>query len=218
MEGEVPNGRGLQGNHLPVNEGVSVHSDFLIHWTGNDIDRKLDPNWDEPHLSTKDQATNDAYLKRLEDILAYGLWMTQDPDETFRVGDASITVPLNYDLYSESEWRILYFDDLLRTRKIIDPRDSSNEKEHDYFLSLSAKQQQRLKYLIPVDGWFSMIIYPTLLAKNLAPWEQGAGSRIRDQIRRIKLLHDRGNSVEGIFHSPPGNWPIEVDLNACRHF
>ena len=47
------------------------------------------------------------------------------------------TRQLNYDLYSESEWRILFFKELLHGKWIIDPRDRSNEKEHAYFDSLT---------------------------------------------------------------------------------
>jgi len=118
---------------------------------------------------------------------------------------------LNYDLYSESEWRILFFNELLDSKRIIDPRDRANEKERAYFDSLTSVQQKKLKYLIPLDGWFAMIIYPSLAVKNAAQWDTKRG--IVEQIRRIKTkAGDHGNNVE------KGNWPIEVDLDACRHF
>jgi len=128
----------------------------------------------------------------------------------------SSTRVLNYDLYSESEWRILFFDELLRSKLIIDPRDSAHEREHAYFNSLAAEQQKKLRYLIPLDGWFAMIIYPSGVEKNRAQWDAGCG--IFDEIRRIKSKHDHGNQVEGLKNPMRGNWPIEVDLDACRHF
>jgi hypothetical protein len=117
---------------------------------------------------------------------------------------------LDYNFYSESEWRILFFPELLKRRLIVDPRDGANERQHSYFKSLSPGQQSRLKYLIPLDGWFSMIIYPSLKIKNAVRWESNNG--IEAEIGRIKKADDHGNRVEG------RNWPIELDLDACRHF
>ena len=127
--------------------------------------------------------------------------------------------PLNYDLYSESEWRISFFDDLLQAskNKIISPRDSANETAHAYFNSLPTDNKEKLKYLVPLDGWFAMIIYPSGLAKNRAQWDTRYG--IIEQIKRIKTdANDHGNRVEGLRYPVRGNWPIEVDLNSCRHF
>jgi len=126
---------------------------------------------------------------------------------------------LDYDLYSESEWRILFFDILLKSNKrtIICPRDRANEKEHAYFTSLTAEQQGKLKYLIPLDGWFAMIIYPSALEKNRAQWDTEYG--IVEQISRIKRNpDDHGNRVEGLKNPMRGNWRVEIDLDACRHF
>ena len=47
-----------------------IHSDFLIHWTGKDIDKKTGLR------STEER--DRLYLKRLKFILKYGLWMTKD--------------------------------------------------------------------------------------------------------------------------------------------
>ena len=55
-----------------------------------------------------------------------------------------------------------------------------------------------------------MIIYPSLATKNKGQQDDSTG--VKDQITRIKTLPDRGNSVEG------NNWPIELDLDACRNF
>lgn len=269
----------------------SIHSDYLIHWTGKDIDQAHEPEWHKEHLSTRNRTVVSLYLKRLRDILTYGLWMTEENADKFVIDGATIDVPptpkccftelklsqsrvhakqygrlgigvkrrflfdrygrplayvgftkenhqdvllqacgrdltdkrllnffkpmnrtgvLNYDLYSESEWRILFFEQLLRSRLIVDPRNTTNASEHTYFQSLSQDEQQKLKYLVPLDGWLAMIIYPALDVKNAAQQDEKAG--IRDQIRRIKARDDHGNRVER------GNWPIEVDLNACRHF
>jgi len=60
--------------------------------------------------------------------------------------------PLNYDLYGESEWRILFFQELLDKQLLIDPRDNRNAEVHEYFNTLMASEQEILKYLAPLDG------------------------------------------------------------------
>lgn len=264
----------------------AVHSDFLIHWTGKDIDQFYQPDWYADHSSKTNDAAENAYRKRLADILQFGLWMTSEPGfeiaggrspetpkccftelklsesrrHACRYGRLGIGVKrpflfersgrpmayfgfrvtsddpllnacardlqdrnllnffkpmnsgrtLNYDLYSESEWRILHFRELLAARKVIDPRDEKNAREHAYFKSLSTDAQAKLKYLIPLDGWFATIIYPSLTIKNWA--QRDRESSVRLEIERIKSQPDRGNRVE------EGNWPIEVHLDSCGHF
>jgi hypothetical protein len=118
---------------------------------------------------------------------------------------------LNYDLYSESEWRIIYLQELLDRKLLVDPRDESNAEENAFFRSLTAVEQDQLKYLAPLNGWFAMVIYPSLDVKNMAQQVDGFGTK--QEIHRIKNdPHDKANKVEH------GNWPIEVDLDACRNF
>lgn len=115
----------------------------------------------------------------------------------------------NYDLYSESEWRILY-DKRLEGNLIVNPHKSKNS---DYYKKLTTGEKEKLKYLIPLDGWLAMIIYPSLDVKNEAQQSDGEkGKEIRAEIKRIKGLQDEGNRAEG------GNWPIEIALDDCRNF
>lgn len=271
----------------------AIHSDFLIYWTGKDIDGAYDQKWHESDKSKTNKACNVSglYIERLHNILKYGLWMTETQDGALCFDGVTITIPsvpkacftelkvsesrkharrygrlgigvkrpfvftrlgrpliyygfheksnddkflkacsidvndkvllnffkpmnsssiLNYDFYGESEWRIIYFEELLSKRLIIDPRDTRNVDEHSYFNSLTPEEKAKLKYLIPLDGWFAMIIYPSLEVKNIA--QQDKTNNIHKEITRIKLLKDHGNAVE------KGNWPIEVDLDACRNF
>jgi hypothetical protein len=58
----------------------SVHSDFLIHWTGYDIDEKYDPGWWNRKETKINKTIIDPYLKRLKYILKYGLWMNRETD------------------------------------------------------------------------------------------------------------------------------------------
>jgi hypothetical protein len=279
---------------------AAVHSDFLIHWTGKDIDCEHDKDWYEKRTSKTEVHVTELYARRLRDIATYGLWMTDSHEGFYQVASKKITIPstphccftelklsesrrharsygrlgigvkrpflfdrfgrpmayfgfratrhrdkfleaceadlknqtllnffkpmnlpepagLDYHYYNESEWRILFFEELLKTRKIIDPRDATNEKEHAYFNSLTENQRSKLKYLIPLDGWFAMIIYPSGQIKNTSQWDTEYG--IRKQIEIIKSREDdNGNRVEGLKSPMRGNWPIEVELDSCRHF
>lgn len=281
---------------------TAVHSDFLIHWTGKDIDEQYQPNWYEDYQSFRAPEIEkilEPYLERLRNIVTFGLWMTEEPSRTFKIGTEEITIPpmpqccftelklsesrrharsygrlgigvkrpfmfkrfgrplayfgfndlnhndkflaacasdlrdkrllnyfkpmnrdirnLTYDLYAESEWRILYFDELEKEGLIKDPRKSENKKENDYFKSLTSEQQSKLKYLIPLDGWFAMIIHPSGHTKNLVHWDANNG--ISEEIKRIKSNpSDHANRVEGLKNPLRGSWPLQMELDACRHF
>lgn len=271
----------------------AIHSDFLIHWTGKDIDSKYDPHWYDCDKSKTDKANDvaDTYIKRLVDALRFGLWMTSETEAPLCLNGSTFAIPavpktcftelkvsesrrharhygrlgigvkrpfvftrfgrpvvyygfsrntakdvflaqcasdladksllnffrpmnssavLDYDLYAESEWRILYRDELLSKRLVVDPRDPANTKEHAYFMGLTAKEQDKLHYLVPLDGWLAMVIYPSLDVKNEA--QQNTVNGVRKEIERIKSQTDHGNRVER------GNWPIELNLDACRNF
>lgn len=274
-----------------MNYDYAIHSDFLIHWTGKDIDSH-DQQWYESDRSRTNKTCDvtDRYLKRLYDILLYGIWMTSEDEPPLCFNGISIKIPsipkscftelklsesrqhakhygrlgigfkrpfvfkrlgrpviyygfhkdnskdiflkqctqeltnknllnffkpmnsttkLNYDFYSESEWRIICFESLLKDGLIKDPRDSRNVKEHEYYQKLTSDEQNKLKYLIPLDGWFTMIIYPSLDVKNKAQFD--STYKIRAEIKRIKN-NQNGHAYEGV------NWPIELDLDACRNF
>ena len=275
-----------------MSSDYAVHSDFLIHWTGKDIDKQF-PDWQPTSSSDRENPRlQHAYLKRLMDTLSYGLWLTEPEEplvefktragkgiipstpkvcftelklsESFRhaqaYGRLGIGVKrrylfdrsgrpcayfgfhelhhndefliqcdadlkdktllnffkpmnrapnnLNYDLYSESEWRILFMERVLKNKLLIDPRDSRNTKHHEFYKSLNPEQQKTLKYLAPLDGWFSMIIYPSIWTKNAAQRD----GQIQRVIESIKNLNDHANAVED------RNWPIEVDLGSCSNF
>jgi hypothetical protein len=75
----------------------AIHSNFLIHWTGKDIEEKFGSNGTNWRCKKNDDY-NQAYLDRLKSILNYGLWMTKprpedEEKETFMVNDKSIRVP-----------------------------------------------------------------------------------------------------------------------------
>jgi hypothetical protein len=282
----------------PWERGV-VQSDFLIHWTGSDIDVEVQPDWYKDHRLTISEEASEHYLKRLGDILEFGLWMTFDDNaEQFSVRQNRIVAPvtprccftelrlsestnharkfgrlgigvkrpflfdrsgrpvvylgftgtrhqdrffeacasqledksllnffkpmnrkideLTHEQYAESEWRLLFFDYLVEKGLLVDPRNPANDKEHRYFQSLTLKQQEKLRYLVPLDGWFAMIVYPALKTKNVAQWDRDG--RIFQQIMRIKTVDEHSNHVEGLKNPIRGNWPIELNLSAAGHF
>lgn len=230
----------------------AIHSDFLVHWTGKDLDSQYHPDWPNSDKSRTDKPLSRAYLKRLHSILKYGLWLTEEDDLRFLVDGDEVVIPrtpkvcftelklsesrihakrygrlgigvkrpylftrlgrplayfgfheniqndpflsncaadfkdkkllnffkpmnststLNYDLYGESEWRILFFQELLDKQLLVDPRDDRNTEEHAFFKSLTSSEQKILKYCAPLNGWFQLIIYPSLSVKNMAQQE-----------------------------------------------
>ena len=73
-----------------------VHSDYIIHWTGKDIDKDQvwtnaqllktnikDPVWTDFHSSITNPEVNELYLERLKYILKYGLWMTKNEEDKY---------------------------------------------------------------------------------------------------------------------------------------
>ena len=70
-----------------------AHSDFLICWTGKDIDKKVS-GWINESSSITTQEITQLYLERLKYILKYGLWMTKDKESEFlNIGNDKIKRP-----------------------------------------------------------------------------------------------------------------------------
>lgn len=115
------------------------------------------------------------------------------------------TKPLNYDLFSESEWKItankngnLHEDSIHKAKRL--------SKSSAYYKSLSDKQRDKCKFLLPITSWLGIIIYPSLDVKIKAQ----ADPEIRKLIKKITF--PKKKYVES------GSWPIEVTLDACRNF
>lgn len=293
----------------------TIHSDFLIHWTGRDIDKKCDPSWNSQSSSNKtDDTTTNQYLERLRSILKHGLWMTKDetPEEvcvngqTFlkepviartcftelklsqvrkhaekfgrlgigvkrfylfdRMGGPMVYIqkctqnlffppycdwftageekneilsffkhmcssgpPFTYDLFSESEWRIVYSKRIMRKLKgrrrddilrlFVDPKRTNDQETRRFYASLCGKKPECWKnpesgkkpeYLIPLDGWFSLIVFPSPQVRIAAAndWETQC------LIAKAKRRPPRS----GIPDYERQMRPIEMDLDACAHF
>ncbi len=131
---------------------------------------------------------------------------------------------LQYKYFDESEWRIIYSEDI---RKLLlanselffkecrvdietlfkNPRNNFNRELNNYYKKL--KGDKKPSYLIPLDAWFSMIIYPNISVKNRAKEDK----EIQELIKTIKAK----NTLGCPFHERK-NHPIEVNLSACRNF
>jgi len=132
-----------------------------------------------------------------------------------------------YDFYAESEWRIIHTD-------LLDPRSPSVPEKTGYpdtlkyqrcsvcvhanpptrqyidcLPDMARQEAARLRYLLPLDGWLSCIVYPSVSLKRLAQEEC-----IRGEIRRIKNDQNcRANDAQ----VEQGNWPVEMDLDLCQN-
>ncbi|MGD0821572.1 MAG: hypothetical protein ABSA71_12620 [Desulfomonilia bacterium] len=277
----------------------TIHSDFLIHWTGWKIDRDLDPAW-KPEKVSRDMPGKavDAYILRLKNILKFGFWMTMgDGSEKIQVNNKIFVKPLvartcftelklsevrkhakkfgrlgiglkryyvfdrlggpmhylqsetenlffppysslcsddfemisfykhmcsrrplTYDLFSESEWRIIFSEKIkkrIQTRhpdrlsRFIDPKDTDNNNKEllDFYYSIDGRKPE---YFLPLDGWLAIIIYPTPEVKIKARNDP----EIEKLIRAVKAT----KTVTGCPSYEYIMWPIEVDLDACSHF
>ncbi len=281
-----------------------THSDFLVYWTGRDIMQKhggLLAN----EKKYPPEAVSD-FIKRLEDILEYGLWMRKRGDVDYikvnnskfqkpqvarlcftelkisdsllhankfgplgigfkrffvinRMGSPVYYVPdtedsgiypffppfsdfynprdpheffsffknmsqdrnpqgyIAYDLYEESEWRIVYSEKIKskmpasKQKYFIDPKDPGTGRYHEFYKNLATSD--RPDYLIPVDEWLALIIYPNLQIKNESFKKDG---KIRDLLGRLKS----GQEVfgEGLPGGEIVNFPSEFSIGAIRNF
>lgn len=78
-----------------------AHSDYLIHWTGRDIDAQHDVDWHKDHSSTTDSTVTRLYNDRLKGILRYGLWMTADNETVAMAGQSYLRPPHFRTCFSE---------------------------------------------------------------------------------------------------------------------
>ncbi|NQS90642.1 hypothetical protein HQ584_12735 [Patescibacteria group bacterium] len=126
--------------------------------------------------------------------------------------------PWKYTFFDESEWRIIYSesikklllengrDDVVSCFK--NPKNKKNRGEYKYYKSL--KTDIKPEYLIHLDAWFSMIIYPNLDVKNKAQKDKN----IRKSIKKRKNEETASCSIDAEIK----NYPIELNLDACKNF
>lgn len=122
--------------------------------------------------------------------------------------------PLTYDLFSESEWRIIYSENIKEKLKrkvperlslFVDPKESDDRELKQFYDGI---QGEKPEYFLPLDAWLAMIIYPSPevkieAKKNLYPLIEKVKSR---------------KTATGCPDYEYKMWPIELDLDACRNF
>jgi|GEM_PF-573885 len=123
-----------------------------------------------------------------------------------------------YDLYDESEWRIIFSEKIKRTlperklRYFVDPNDPHCERKYkDFYRDLG--DNYKPDYFVPVDEWLSLIIYPNLQIRNAAI----ANPEIRSLLNELKRPNKRNILAEGIPRDEIHNFPIEVDFGALKN-
>ena len=147
---------------------------------------------------------------------------------------------LNYKYYSESEWRIVCPHDFnkdsntLRAtcRYFININGDLNEEVKKYGgkvlleelkAYLSKNKSDKLKYLMPMDYWLSVIVYPSPVIKIIAENDP----EIRILIRSLKFpieeksyekLTDEGISKRNMIVGEKLMMPMEIDLDTIGHF
>lgn len=136
-------------------------------------------------------------------------------------------IPRKYDLFDESEWRIIYSESIKkklensdmddrRKQKILTSFKELNEINDKEFQDYVKKhdKEKKLEYLVPLDMWFSMIIYPSLAVKL----ESERSDIIRNLIEDIKPDLPKGERPSGGARDEIFSKPIELNLDACRNF
>lgn len=127
-----------------------------------------------------------------------------------------------YDLYEESEWRIIYSENIKKKISdekkayFIDPKDSSTGKYHDYYRGLSGDIKP--EYLVPVDEWLALIIYPNLQIKNEAMGNAEIRKLLSELKNREKLDKKDLVRAEDIVDTEIINFPAEIDIGAIKNF
>jgi len=129
---------------------------------------------------------------------------------------ASEDRPLKYDLYNESEWRIIFSENIKsklinngrqdRSDLFVDPKKTANKEIAEFYAKLPL--ENRPEYLIPLDPWLAIIIYPDLRTKAMSI----ASHEIRESLEYISIRPTVTGCPER------GFFPTEVDLGACKNF
>jgi len=125
---------------------------------------------------------------------------------------------ITYDLYDESEWRIIFSENIKKRipsnklKYFIDPKDPSIEEKYRNFYN-NLKEDSKPDYLIPVDEWLSIIIYPNLQIKNASMMDID----IRRSLCKLKCYRKEKILAEGIPQKEVHNFPIEIGFGALRN-
>jgi hypothetical protein len=93
-----------------------------------------------------------------------------------------------------------------RLKYFINPKTHASSEIKAYYNNLVEKKPE---YLLPLDGWLSIIIYPTLEVKNAANCKE-----IQELIMKAKKIDLPNPAIK----SERESMPIQLDLDICGHF
>ena len=151
---------------------------------------------------------------------------------------------LNYKYYSESEWRIVYSDVLKKMSSLAKFDNLVSGKFDDQFIDINnpdteykkynrgmdindlksflaknngAIQKNKLRYLLPLDFWLAVIIYPCPAVKIAAE----RNCEIRRLLRLTREKTTKSLTYERLSSLKVGEkymMPMEIDLDTISHF
>ena len=137
----------------------------------------------------------------------YYQWMLLFAKEMFERDDRG---HIRYDIFDESEWRIVFSEEIKTTmNEAIKNRVIKKRPEEMFLKPDNLPGENKPEYLLPLDGWFSMVIFPSLEIKN----------RALENTEIINLINDiKKADTPGCTKNERVNLPILLDLDACKHF
>jgi len=129
---------------------------------------------------------------------------------------------ITYDLYEESEWRIIFSETIKKKitsrkkRYFIDPKDPSSGKYNDYYINI--RSDIKPEYIVPVDEWLALIIYPNLQIKNASMHDPEIRALLSCLKSQEKFKKRNLILAEGIPDGEIVNFPAEIAMGAIKNF
>jgi hypothetical protein len=116
-----------------------------------------------------------------------------------------------YDLYEEAEWRVICSEKMEKdfpgfVKKYFDNPLKKRSKE---FKDIYMEAKSKPKYLMPIDPWISLIVYPNLQVKN-------AATKDKEIIKLLKNVPK--NKRFPIYKPERENNIVEMDIGMIRNF
>lgn len=116
-----------------------------------------------------------------------------------------------YDLYEEAEWRVICTEKMEKENPEFVKKffDKPCEKQNSKFKKIYKEASIEPKYLMPIDPWISLIIYPNLQVKNAATKDEEI----------IELLNNIPKINRFTVYPPEKiNQVVQMDIGMIRNF
>ena len=123
---------------------------------------------------------------------------------------------MQYKNFDESEWRVIFSEEI--RKKLGDISGINKCPEDDefsrYLNDCRVPESKKPQYLLKLDKWFSIIIYPSLAVKVAAESDDYIRKHIEDIKPKLSTSGNPGSSAAFEKYSKP----FEINLDACRNF